>query len=218
MVREDIFNIDFPQNDKLRMCLNMKRLAELLQKTQQFDKTAALVATRFKINSRIKEKIESTPDYLDTWIKTCTSMFVYLLGPAKFLERKDADELVCLPTAIKVDVCGRLQTIRGISIYNSSKRIGTLFLKDPEFNNEFAFFGQNGFSSIGSWVSKVRNDVQSFNLYGMTKLESSDGKKMESADAIKSVIESTSAIGNTITVVDIFTKIDELKNTYTGVA
>lgn len=207
MVRSDIFSIEFPQNQKLRECLSFQRLSDIFTETHQFDKTAALVAAQLKVNSKIKEKIQSTPEYLITWERTCTFIFTYLVGPAKFFERPDGNELVCLPFTTKVDINGKLQTVRGISIYNSTKWIGTLFFKDPEFNNEFAFYGQNDFVSTGSWGSKVRADVQKYNLYGLTKVTVS-----ADISPTKSILNETiTVVGNTITVRDIFSAIDKLK-------
>jgi len=214
MERTDIFSIEFPQNEKLRECLSLKRLADIYTNSKQFDKTAALAAAaHFKINARIKQKIQSNPEYLVTWERTCTYIFTYLMGPAKFFDRTDANELVCLPLTTKVILDNKIQTLRGISIYNSTKWIGTLFFKDPEFNNEFAFYGQNDFVSTGSWGSKVRADVQKYNLYGLTKVAVSTD-----VAAAKSILsESVSVVGNTITVKDIFSSIDNLKKTFTGI-
>lgn len=213
MDRSDIFSIKFPQNEKLRECLSLKRLGDIFTNTRQFDKTAALAAAQFKVNARVKQKIQSNPEYLITWERTCSYIFAYLMGPAKFFERPDANELVCLPVTTKVILNNKIQTLRGISVYNSTKWIGTLFFRDPEFDNEFAFYGQNDFVSTGSWGSKVRADVQKYNLYGLTKT-------VVTADvtATKSVLsETVSVVGNTITVKDIFSSIDNLKKEFTGV-
>lgn len=210
MERSDIFSIEFPQNEKLRECLSLKRLSDLFSSSRKFDRTAALAAAQFKVNSKIKQKIQADPEYLITWERTCSFIFAYLLGPAKFFERSDGNELVCLPVTTKVIINHRLQTVRGISVYNSTKWIGTLFFRDPEFNNEFAFYGQNDFVSTGSWGSKVRADVQKYNLYGLTKV-------VTSADVTqaKSILnETVSIVGNTITVKDIFDSIDKLKKTF----
>lgn len=207
MERSDIFSIEFPQNKKLRECLNFKRLSDIYSSKKKFDRTAALVAAQLQVNSRIKQKIKSDPEYLITWERTCSFIFSYLLGPAKFFERSDGNELICLPFTTKVVIGSKIQTVRGISIYNSIKWIGTLFFRDPEFNNEFAFYGQNDFVSTGSWGSKVRADVQNYNLYGLTKVNINSN-----ITQVKSILnESISIIGNTITVKDIFNLINDLK-------
>lgn len=213
MERIDIFSIEFPQNEKLRECLSLKRLSDIFTNSRQFDRTAALAAAQFKINARIKQKIQANPDYLVTWERMCSYIFAYLMGPAKFFERSDANELVCLPLTTKVILNKKIQTLRGISIYNSTKWVGTLFFKDPEFDNEFAFYGQNDFVSTGSWGSKVRADVQKYNLYGLTKVALA-----ADVTATKSILnESVSVVGNTITVKDIFASIDNLKKTFVGI-
>lgn len=212
MVRDDIFSVEFPENEKLKSFLKLTKLSEEYSSTRLFEKTAALLAARFPINAKIGNKIKANPNYFITWQKLCTSLFYYLLGPAKFLDRSDAEELVCLPIVTKIIIGNSLQTVRAISVYNSTKRIGTLFFRDPEYNNEFAFFGQNEFVSIGSWVSKVRADVQNYNLYGLTKTESAT----PTTSTKSSIIESVDAVGNTITVRDVFAKIDSMKNIYKG--
>lgn len=207
-VRSDIFSIEFPQNEKIRQVLSIKNLNDGYSRTKQFDKTAALVAAQFKLNEKIKRKIKVNKEYLITWQKLCSVLFAYLLGPAKFLDRSDANELVCLPFVTKLIINNSLQTVRGISIYNSTKWIGTFFFRDPEFNDEFAFYGQNDFISTGSWASKVRADVQKYNLYGLTK-------GTISISTTKSVInETTVAVGNTITVKDLFSAINKLKEKF----
>lgn len=212
MDRNDIFSLEFPQNEKLRTCLSLKRLSDIFSEGQKFDRVAALAAAQFKINSKIKQKIQANAEYLITWEKTCAYVFSYLLGPAKFFERADGNELVCLPIATKVVINRKLQTLRGISVYNSTKWIGTLFFRDPEFNNEFSFFGQNDFVSTGSWSSKVRADVQKYNLYGLTKV----AVTTDVAQTKSILNESVSVVGNTITVKDIFSSIDKLKKTFFG--
>lgn len=211
MDRSDIFSIEFPQNEKLRECLSLKRLGDIFTNTRQFDKIAALAAAQFKVNARIKQKIQSNPEYLITWERTCSYIFSYLLGPAKFFERTDANELVCLPVTTKVILNNKIQTLRGISVYNSTKWIGTLFFRDPEFDNEFAFYGQNDFVSTGSWGSKVRSDVQKYNLYGLTKTIGVP-KDIKTSKSILS--ESVSIVGNTITIKDIFSSIENLKKQF----
>lgn len=211
MERSEIFSIEFPQNEKLRSCLSLKKLNEFFSVDRQFDRTAALVAAQFKVNARIKQKIQANPNYLVTWEKTCAYIFQYLLGPAKFFDRADGDSLVCLPFMTKVVINHSLQTVRGISVYNSTKWIGTLFCRDPEFNNEFAFYGQNDFVSTGLWTAKVRADVQKYNLYGLTKISITQPDASQSKAVLN---ETMSVIGNTITVRDIFSKIDELKKQF----
>ena len=216
MLRSDIFSIEFPQNAKLRECLSLKRLSNLYVESKQFDRMAALVSAQMDPNLRIKQKIQSNSDYLITWERTCTFIFSYLVGPAKFFERSDASELVCLPFATKVIVNHKLQTVRGISIYNSTKWVGTLFFRDPEFNNEFAFYGQNDFVSTGSWGSKVRADVQKYNLYGLTKMAIS--AVSPNLTAAKSILhENVFVVGNTITVKDVFAEIAKLKQKFNGI-
>ncbi len=210
MTRDDIFAIEFPNNEQVRSYLNIKKLNDEFWPNRTFEKTAAMIATRFSINAKINQKIKASPDYFVTWQKLCSYMFAYLLGPAKFLERNDADELVCLPIVTKIQIGKSIQSVRAINVYNSTKWIGTLFFRDPEFNNEFAFYGQNGFISVGSWVSKIRGDVQSYNLYGLTK------PTVQTTQTKSSIIESIDAVGNTITVRDIFSKIEKLKETYIG--
>lgn len=210
MIREDIFNTVIPKTDKVRSLLKFKRLVEEYTNSHQFERKAAIVASRIlPANEKIKLKLAKNSDYIDSWQKNCSLMFSYLLGPARFLDRTDVDELICLPFISKIIINSSSQTVRGISVYNSSKRIGTLFFRDPEFNNEFAFFGQNNFTSIGSWVSKVRSDVQNYNVFGLTKPSIISPK---TSAAKSSIIESINTVGNTITVHDIFSKIEKLKN------
>lgn len=210
MLRKEIFSIEFPNNEKIRSFLSLKKLESEFSSSKMFEKTAAMIASRFPINSKIDAKIKSNAEYFMTWQKACSSMLAYLIGPAKFLERTDADELVCLPIISRILIGNSLQTIRAMNVYNSHGWVGTIFFKDSEFNNEFAFFGQNDFSSIGSWVSKVRADVQKYNLYGFAKNEVSFQPEFSKSE----IIESVESFGNTITVHDVFSKIENLKNKY----
>ena len=110
----------------------------------------------------------------------------------------------------KIQIGRSLQTVRAISIYNSEKRIGTLFFRDPEFNNEFSFFGQHDFKSVGAWASKVRSDVQNYNMYGLTKSSIAVPEPISKS----AIAEMTSSVGSTITVRDVFEKIENLKTAY----
>lgn len=213
MDKDQILDIKIPNNEKVRHYLSLKYLDGVYSETKEFDSIAAKIASRFPVNSLIKAKIDKRESYLESWQKLCTRLFYYLLGPAKFFDRKDANSLVCLPICCKISINGTDYPTWAINVYNSEKRIVTVFHKDPELDNNFSFYTDK-LVAKGSWVGEVRTAVQQFNLYGLNvdlkSIGSSSGKNPTEAFSALSRQESA-VYGNTITVYDIFKKIESIK-------
>ena len=213
MDKDQILGIKIPDNEKVRHYLSLKYLDGVYSETKEFDQIGAKIASRFPVNSLIKAKMDKRESYLESWQKLCTRLFYYLLGPAKFFDRKDADSLVCLPICCKITVGDRYDLPTwAINVYNNEKRIVTIFHKDPEFDNEFSFYTDK-LVAKGSWVGEVRTAVQQFNLYGLNiDLNSVGGKATDPNETFKAFSNQESAVyGNTITVYDIFKKIESIK-------
>ena len=214
MNKEDIFNISMPSNDKIRHYLGLKYLKDVYENTKTFDKIAAKISSKFQANYSINAKIEKNDAYLEVWMKLCNRMFYYLLGPAKFFDRKDIDSLVCLPICCKISINGSNCPTWAMNIYDSEKRIMTIFHKDPEFGNEYSFYTDK-LLAHGSWVGEVRTAVQQLNSYGFS-LDIKENKQNKASidDSFYTGISSSTELatyGNTITVHDIFNKISLLK-------
>ena len=211
MDKGQILDIKVTDNEKVRHYLSLKYLDGVYSETKEFDLVAAKISSRFTVNSLIKAKIDKRESYIESWQKLCTRLFYYLLGPAKFFDRKDADSLVCLPICCKVSIDGVDYPTWAINVYNSEKRIVTIFHKDPEFDNEFSFYTDK-LVAKGPWVSEVRTAVQQFNLYGLNIDLNSMGVSKSTTETLKTFSNQESAVyGNTITVYDIFKKIESIK-------
>ena len=211
MDKGQILDIKVTDNEKVRHYLSLKYLDGVYSETKEFDLVAAKISSRFPVNSLIKAKIDKRESYIESWQKLCTRLFYYLLGPAKFFDRKDADSLVCLPICCKVSIDGVDYPTWAINVYNSEKRIVTIFHKDPEFDNEFSFYTDK-LVAKGPWVSEVRTAVQQFNLYGLNIDLNSMGGSKSTTETLKTFSNQESAVyGNTITVYDIFKKIESIK-------
>lgn len=211
MDKDQILDIKVTDNEKVRHYLSLKYLDGVYSETKEFDLVAAKISSRFPVNSLIKAKIDKRESYIESWQKLCTRLFYYLLGPAKFFDRKDADSLICLPICCKVSIDGVDYPTWAINVYNSEKRIVTIFHKDPEFDNEFSFYTDK-LVAKGPWVSEVRTAVQQFNLYGLNIDLNSMGGSKSATETLKTFSNQESAVyGNTITIYDIFKKIESIK-------
>lgn len=209
MTKNDIFNIQMPNNIQLRTWMSLVRLANEFEKSKMFDLNSAKIAARFPINAEIQSKINKRESYIITWQRLCTKLFAYLIGPACFLDRKDKDDLVCLPIHCRLDN----GLVYALNIYDNTNRIATIIQNDPDFENQFSFY-TNKLVSYGSWVSSVRNDVQQFNLYGLNlDADINCNTSVEQSNSIESFQKENEMYGNTVTVYDIFNKIKSIKNT-----